>query len=74
MLPYLKRSKESGASAPIETIEREHDEEFDELSACAHDMLQAIEDKDMDMLRTALKALCEYIQYADQEQDEEDMR
>ncbi len=69
MLPYLK-NKEGGMSAPVESQERKHDEDFDMLDAVAGDLLQAIEKKDKAALKAALSALCDHIQDLDSEQDQ----
>lgn len=74
-LPFLK-NKEGSMSAPVETVTRKPDEQpdMDMLDACAHDMLQALDKKDVSMLKAALQALVEHIQDMDQTQDaEQDM-
>ena len=74
-LPFL-RTKEGSASSPVETVERKADEEklddMDMLQACAEDMIQAIEKKDVSMLKEALSALVSHIQLLDEEQDKEE--
>ncbi len=69
MLPFLK-NRNDGAAMPVETIERDHDEGFDMLSAVAEDIMEAINKKDKNLLKQALGALVEHIQAADEEQDE----
>lgn len=68
-LPFLK-NREGSAAAPVETIEREHDEGFDFLGAVADDMLDALKKGDRALLKDTLGALCDYIQDQDVEQDE----
>lgn len=70
MLPFLKNRDDGVAVGPIETKEREHDEDFDLLGAVAKDLLAAIEKKDHALLRGALEALCEHIQDLDADQDQ----
>lgn len=68
-LPFLK-NRDDGASMPVETIERDHDEGFDMLDAVAGDVLEAIAKKDKAMLKEALSALVDHIQTQDIEQDQ----
>ncbi len=68
-LPFLK-NKEGGMSAPIEVIERDHDEGFDMLDAVAEDILAAIKKADKGALKEALSALVDHIQTQDIEQDQ----
>lgn len=58
MLPFLKKSQESGVSAPVEKITREPDEDsdFDPLEVAAEDVLFAVEKKDAKALARALRA------------------
>ena len=73
MLPFLKNKKEGAMSGPVEVIEREPDEgaeSFEMLDAVAEDLLMGIEKKDKNLLKSALEALVEHIQAADEEQDE----
>ncbi len=58
-LPFLK-NREGGASAPVETIERDHDEGFDMLDAVAGDILDAIKAGDRVMLKDALGAFADH--------------
>ncbi len=67
-LPFLKNS-EGSVSAPVETIEREHDEDFDMLDAVADDMMAAVKKGDKAALKDALAALVDHIQTADATQD-----
>jgi hypothetical protein len=67
-LPFLKRS-EGSASSPVETIEREHDEDFDMLDAIAGDLLDAFKRGDKAMLKDALGAFVDHIQAMDSVQD-----
>lgn len=71
MLPFLKKAQEGSASAPIETIEREHDDTFDMLGTIADDILSAVESKDKEALKGALSALCEHLKDMDEQQDNE---
>jgi hypothetical protein len=76
MLPFLKNKQEGGASAPIEAIERKPDDESAEygmVDAIAEDMLEAFQKKDKRLLKSALEALCEYIQEIDEISDEEEL-
>lgn len=61
MLPFLRHNKEASASAPIETIKREHDEdaEFDVLEAAAEDLIHAVHSKDVKAVAEALRAAFE---------------
>ena len=69
-LPFLK-SKEGSMSAPVEVIERDHDEGFDMLDAIADDILSAVKSQDKARLKEALGAFVEHIQEQDAEQDKE---
>jgi hypothetical protein len=64
MLPFLKKSQEGSASLPIDTIKRESDDgsEFDVLEACAQDILDAVENKDVQALASALRSAIELAQ------------
>lgn len=73
MLPFLKNKQEGGAAGPVETIEREPDEgseKFDVLDAVAEDLLQALEQKDKGLLKSALEAFAEHLQDMDDQQDQ----
>lgn len=64
MLPFLKKSKEAGASGPVETIEREPDDgsSFDSMDAAAQDLIDAVHSKDVKSVASALRSafeLCE---------------
>lgn len=54
---------------PVETVEREHDEDFDMLEAIADDMLEAFKKGDKKRLKDALEAFVVHIQEEDAEQD-----
>lgn len=58
MLPFLKRSQEASASAPVESVTRDsdHEEDFDDLEVAAEDLLFAIEKKDAKAIAAALRA------------------
>lgn len=60
MLPFLKRTQDASASAPIEKITREPDEgaesDFDALESAAEDLCHGIEAKDYKMIAAALRA------------------
>ncbi len=60
-LPFLK-NREGGASTEVETIERDHDEDFDMLDAVAGDILDAIKAGDKAMLKDALGAFVDHCQ------------
>ncbi len=70
MLPFLK-NRSDGASMPVETVERDHDEGFDMLDAVAGDILEAVKAGDKSRLKSALGALVDHIQDQDKEQDQE---
>lgn len=61
MIQFLKRKKETGASLPVDTLERKPDveEDMDFLHGAAEELLQAIESKDAHKLAIALKAAIE---------------
>lgn len=61
MLPFLKNTKEAAASAPIETIKRDHDEdhEFDPVESAAEDLIHAVHAKDVKAVAEALRAAFE---------------
>ncbi len=69
MLPFLK-NRSDGASMPVETVERDHDEGFDMLEAVAGDILEAIKSSDKTRLKDALGALVDHIQNLDEAQDQ----
>lgn len=72
MLPFLKKAKEGGASAPVESVERKPDEEpsYDMLDAIADDILSAIKSDNKELLKSALTAF----QDLDKQQDQETMK
>lgn len=67
-LPFLK-NREGSASQPVETLEREHDDDFDMLDAVAGDMLDALKKGDKSALKGALEAFMSHIQSEDMDQD-----
>lgn len=71
-LPFLKRSNEASASAPIES-ERlktvEGSESYDTIDAVVTDLIQGIHSKDQSMVKDALKSLIDCIQEADEKED-----
>lgn len=75
MLPFLKKSQEGGASAPVETIEREPDDgpQYGLLDSVVDDFMQAIEKKDKGLLKSALEAFKEHLQEEDENQDQQTM-
>ncbi len=68
-LPFLK-NRDDGASMPVETKEREHDDTYDTLDAVADDMLAAFKKGDKGALKAALSAFADHIQSQDVAQDE----
>lgn len=74
MLPFLKNKQEGSMSAPVDVVERDHDEGFDMLDAVAEDLLMAVEHKDKALLKSALEALVEHLQNQDEQQDQEEMK
>ena len=75
MLPFLKNKDDGVGVGPVETKTRKPDHEPDDddgmLEAVASDILMAIESKDTSMLKDALGALVDHIQYLDAAQDKE---
>lgn len=61
MLPFLKKSKESSASAPVESIERKPDEDkpYDALLVAAEDMISAFKADSPKDLAAAIRAAFE---------------
>ncbi len=73
MLPFLKNKHEASASMPVDVVERSPDEgsePFEMLDAIAEDMIEASKSGNKKLLKSALEALCEYIQEEDEVQDE----
>lgn len=58
MLPFLKKTLESGAQGPVESVERSPDDEsdYDSLEAAAEDLCSAVHAKDYKGVATALRA------------------
>lgn len=58
MLPFLKRTQDAAASAPVETIQREPDEgaEYDAIESAAEDLCRGIEAKDYKAVAAAIRA------------------
>jgi hypothetical protein len=56
MLPFLKRKDEASASMPVESITREHDEDFDSLEVAAEDLMVAVHSKNPKAIAEALRA------------------
>ncbi len=77
MLPFLKNRDDGVGLGPVpESIERKPDDEgdgFDMLDAVAEDLLQAIEKKDVTLLKEVLAAFADHIQTLDTAQDEKTM-
>lgn len=71
MLPWKKHQDDGVGVGPSETKKVSDDGELDMLSAVADDLLAAIEKKDRSLLKEALGALVDHIQYLDYEQDKE---
>jgi len=71
MLPFLKNRQEGSMSGPVESVQREPDEDkpMDMLDAVAEDIITAIGKKDKALLKDALAALVSHIQEADEAQD-----
>ncbi len=61
MLPFLKKSHESSAAGPVESVTREPDEEqdLDSMEVAAEDVLSAIAAKDAKALAVAMRAAFE---------------
>jgi hypothetical protein len=64
MLPFLKKKQEGSMSAPVESIEREHDEgaEFDVLESAAEDLISAVHAKDVKGVAMAMRAAFELME------------
>lgn len=58
MLPFLKLHKEGSASAPVEHVRREPDEDsdYDMLESAAEDLISAVHSKDVKAVCSALRA------------------
>ena len=61
MLPFLKKAKEAGVSAPIESVTRTPDEgaEYDPMESAAQDLLDAIKSNNIKDVAAALRAAIE---------------
>ncbi len=61
MLPFLKTNKKASASAPIESVQREPDEEkeYDSLHSAAEDLMHAMGSKDIGAIADALRSAFE---------------
>lgn len=59
MLPFLKKDQDASVSAPVETVERDHDETYGGLHAAADDLILAVHAKDTKGVAAALKAAFE---------------
>ena len=68
MLPFLK-DRDAALAGDDDPVERKHDDDFDTLSACAEDILSAVERKDAAMLKAALGAFADHIRDMDIQQD-----
>lgn len=74
MLPFMKKKEEVVATnADDEVLKRDHDEDFDMLSAVADDLMMAFEKKDKALLKSALEALCDHVQNMDEVQDQQQL-
>lgn len=70
MLPFLKNKQEGAVAGPVEIEVRDHDESFDMLDAVVSDLMAGLENKDKNMVKSALQSLCEHMKDEDQQQDE----
>jgi len=59
MLPFLKNKHEGSASMPVESVKREHDEDYDMLESAAEDLIAAVHSKNVKAVASALKAAFE---------------
>jgi hypothetical protein len=66
LLPFLKRNKEASASTPMETILRDHDEDFDAMEAAGQDLIDAVHAKDAKLVAEVLKAVFELMESHDE--------
>lgn len=79
MLPFLKRAKEASASAPVEKIEREHDDtyeedEYDMLDSAMSELIDAVKSGDVKAASQAFRSafeMCESIPHNEGEHTEE---
>jgi hypothetical protein len=72
MIPFLKNKQDASASAPVDSIKREPDEEsdYDGLEACVEDLCHAIEKKDYKAGASALRAAFELMEASPHEEGE----
>ncbi len=59
MIPFLRKTQEASASAPVEHVRREPDEEtedIDGLTVAAQDLCDAVHKRDYKAVAEALKA------------------
>lgn len=66
MLPFLKNKQEAAMSG-----DEDETDDFGTIDAIAQDMFEAFEKKNTALLKSALGALCDYIQSEDKEQDQQ---
>lgn len=76
MIPFLKNKHEGAASGPVETIERERDDDkpYAMLDAIVEDLIEGLHSKSKALVRGALEALVEHIKGEDEIQDEEEFK
>jgi len=70
MLPFLKHKQEASVSGPVESIKREHDEDYDMLESAAEDLCKALEAKDYPKIAEALRAAFEIMESEPHEEGE----
>ncbi len=63
MLPFLRKPKASGLI--VEQRKSDKPNEPSEMEACAQDLLNAIEAKDVKAIAQALQAACELSEYSE---------
>ncbi len=61
MLPFLKKQQDASVSMPIESVQREPDEdkEYDSLHSAAEDLMHALGSKDIGAIADALRSAFE---------------
>lgn len=64
MIPFLKNKQDASASAPVDSIKREPDEEsdYDGLESAAEDLCNAIKAEDYKAAASALRAAFELME------------